>query len=58
MPEGTKIARCVHDVMAKGHSKVSAIKICQASTGMSYQTGKPSKHRQAIRKAMAKHRRM
>lgn len=43
MPQGTKVAKCVGDVMKQGHDKVSAIRICQTSTGMSYQTGKPSK---------------
>lgn len=43
MPEGTKVAKCVKDVQKKGKGKVSAIKICQTSTGQSYQTGKPSK---------------
>uniref|UniRef100_A0A6M3LHU7 Uncharacterized protein n=1 Tax=viral metagenome TaxID=1070528 RepID=A0A6M3LHU7_9ZZZZ len=45
MPKGTKVAKCVEDVMAQGKSKVSAIKICQKSTGMSYATGKKSKSR-------------
>lgn len=60
MPKGTKIADCVEQVMAKGHSKPSAIRICQASTGMSYQTGKPSKAaraRKRLAKAMRKHKR-
>ncbi len=43
MPKGTKVYRCVQKVKSKGHSKVSAIRICQASTGMSYITGKKAK---------------
>ena len=43
MPKGTKVAKCVEDVMAQGKSKVSAIKICQKSTGQSYMTGRKSK---------------
>jgi len=42
MPKGTKVYRCVHDIAPK-KGKVSAIKICQKSTGMSYMTGKKSK---------------
>jgi len=40
MPKGTKVYRCVRKVMNSGKSKVSAIRICQASTGQSYKTGK------------------
>ena len=43
MPKGTKVANCVAKV-APSKGKVSAIKICQKSTGMSYATGKKSKH--------------
>ncbi len=43
MPKGTKVARCVEHVEDQGHDKVSAIKICQTSTGDAYSTGKPSK---------------
>ena len=43
MPKGSKVARCVDDVMDDGKSKVPAIKICQASTGDSYRTGERSK---------------
>jgi len=43
MPKGSKVAHCVKKVMKKGKDKVSAIKICQTSTGQSYKTGKPSK---------------
>lgn len=42
MPKGTKVHRCVIDLMAKGHSKASAIRICQKSTGQSYATGERS----------------
>jgi len=45
MPKGTKVYRCVHSLMKKGRSKKSAIKICQASTGQSYKTGRKSKKR-------------
>jgi len=44
MPKGSKVARCVDDVMADGKSKVAGIRICQASTGDSYRTGKKSKN--------------
>jgi hypothetical protein len=50
MPEDSKVARCVKKVMAQGHSKASAIRICQASTGQSYQTGQRAKLGRAIRK--------
>lgn len=43
MPEGTKVYSCVQDVMKKGIPKVNAIRICQESTGLSYQTGKKPK---------------
>ena len=57
MPEGTKVARCVHEVMAKSNlSKVSAIRICQKSTGMSYQTGKPSKARARLKNKLRKNK--
>lgn len=45
MPKGTKVADCVARMMAAGHVKASAIRICQASTGQSYRTGKKSKKR-------------
>ena len=44
MPKGSKVARCVRHVQDDGKSKVSAIKICQTSTGDSYRTGKKSKN--------------
>ena len=40
MPKGTKVARCVSKVKAKG-SKVNPYAVCQASTKQSYATGKP-----------------
>lgn len=41
MPKGTKVHKCVHDLMKKkGYSKAKAIRICQESTGQSYKTGK------------------
>jgi hypothetical protein len=45
MPKDSKTARCVDKVMSKGKGtdKVTAIKICQAATKISYQTGKKSK---------------
>jgi len=44
MPADSKVARCVREVMANSKlSKVSAIRICQKSTGQSYETGKPSR---------------
>lgn len=42
MPKGTKVAKCVKDVKAKG-SKVNPYAVCQKSTGQSYRTGKPLK---------------
>ena len=45
MPENSKVGRCVGKVKSSGKSKVSAIKICQASTGQSYKTGKKAKTR-------------
>jgi hypothetical protein len=45
MPKGTKVAKCVSDVMKQGKDKVAAIKICQDSTGQAYSTGKKSKAR-------------
>ena len=43
MPTGTRVSDCVQDVMKQGHSKESAIRICQKSTGLAYATGKPPK---------------
>lgn len=39
MPEGTKVARCVKKVKAKGGG-VNPYAVCQASTKQSYATGK------------------
>lgn len=44
-PVGTRVHRCVQRLVAKGHSKPSAIRICQKSTGQAYATGKPPKHK-------------
>jgi len=43
MPKGTKVSRCVQNLMKQGKSKSSAIAICQDSTDQSYQTGKKLK---------------
>ena len=43
MPKNSKVGHCVQKVMSQGKSKVSAIKICQKSTGQSYKTGQKSK---------------
>lgn len=40
MPKGTKVARCVEQVKAKGKGP-NPYAVCQASTGQSYATGKP-----------------
>ena len=45
MPEGTKVHRCVQKVMKTGKAKPNAIRICQASTGQSYKTGRKPKRR-------------
>lgn len=46
MPKRSKVARCVTRVVKSGKSKGAAIAICQASTGLSYKTGrKPKKKR-------------
>ena len=42
MPKGTKAAKCVEQVKAKG-GKANAYAVCQASTKQSYATGKPLK---------------
>lgn len=45
MPKRGKVARCVKRV-SKSKGKGAAIAICQASTGLSYRTGrKPKKKR-------------
>jgi hypothetical protein len=45
MPKDSKTSRCVDAVMKKGKGtdKVTAIKICQAATKISYATGEKSK---------------
>jgi hypothetical protein len=45
MPKNSKVGRCVAKVKKSGKKKANAIRICQASTGQSYATGKPSKSR-------------
>lgn len=41
MPKGTKVARCVEKVKAKGgKAKANAYAVCQKATGQSYKTGK------------------
>ncbi len=42
-PAKSKVGRLVGKLKAKGHGKVSAIKIAQKATGMSYRTGHKSK---------------
>ena len=39
MPKGTKVHKCVQKVKAKGGA-VNPYAVCQASTGLSYRTGK------------------
>lgn len=43
MPKNSKVAQCVVKVMKTGKDKPAAIRICQATTGQSYQTGKKAK---------------
>jgi hypothetical protein len=45
MPKDSKTSRCVDAVMKKGKGtdKVTAIKICQAATKISYRTGEKSR---------------
>jgi hypothetical protein len=43
MPKTGKVADCVKKVMKRGKDKPAAIRICQASTGLSYETGKKPK---------------
>lgn len=40
MPKGTKVARCVRDIKAKGAKGVNPYAVCQKSTGQSYATGR------------------
>lgn len=42
MPKDSKVGRCVQRLQ-KSKGKVPAIKICQASTGQAYATGRKSK---------------
>ena len=50
MPEGTRVHRCVDKKRAGGMPISSAIRICQASTGQSFKTGRAIKKRQMPRK--------
>jgi hypothetical protein len=43
MPKGTRVAKCVDKVTAKGMPKKIAIPTCTKSTGQVYKTGKASK---------------
>lgn len=43
MPKGSKVKRCVRKVVKSGKGKGAAIAICQASTGLSYKTGRKPK---------------
>jgi len=45
MPKGSKVHRCVQRLKSENIKRgtASAIKICQASTGQAYATGKPPK---------------
>jgi len=42
VPE-SKVKRCVEKLKAKGDPKYNPYAVCQASTGLSYKTGKPPK---------------
>ena len=44
MPKNSKVGKCVRKLAPK-KGKVSAIKICQKSTGQSYKTGRKPKRR-------------
>jgi hypothetical protein len=43
MPEGTRVAKCVEKLMAKGYDKANAIRMCQKTTKQAYMTGKRPK---------------
>lgn len=43
MPKNSAVAKCVQKVVKTGKDKPAAIRICQASTGQSYKTGKKAK---------------
>jgi hypothetical protein len=43
MPQGTRVAKCVQDVKARGRKGVNPYAVCTASTGQVYRTGKPVK---------------
>lgn len=44
MPEGTKVDRLYHDLLAKGFNKSSSARIAQKKTGLALATGKPPQH--------------
>lgn len=48
MPKNSKVGRCVRKLTPK-KGKVSAIRICQKSTGQSYETGKKVKKKKGKR---------
>ena len=53
MPEGTRVARCVKKVKAKG-GDVNAYAVCQASTRQSYATGKAlPTHKKKVKKRVS-----
>lgn len=45
MPEGTKVHNLYKELLGKGYSKESAVRIAQARTGLSLMTGKKPKGR-------------
>ena len=47
MPKGSKVHRCVQRLKSENLNRgtASAIKICQASTGQAYATGKSPKRK-------------
>lgn len=45
MPKGTKVHSCYEKVRKGGASKGKAARVCQAATGQSLKTGKPTKKR-------------
>ena len=43
MPKGTKVHNLYDKLLQKGYSKGKAVRIAQAQTGQSLETGKPAK---------------
>lgn len=43
MPKGTKVHKLYEDLLEKGYSTESAVRIAQAKTGQALATGKPPK---------------